>query len=513
MYQQLECLNEAASFLRVLLKNLEFHKHRIDDDMCFRLASAVSNANDVIEEVFRESGIKVDYDLIERSAAEKKPSHYVELNIASHESVTQPKLPPTLNRFELMVKIGEGTGVFGRSISRASPIEEYCSRYPRIFNSFMREGFFEDLKQHTTIRNVNSCLSLLIEKTRLLKANNEQTQSRSVEKTIFYRGSTKMTIGSDHPFIVLYSLRDKTALCNILYQELYLRKYRNFDRNIYLVDGRFLLFIRNSRISLLDTFILPQRKMTEASKSQSSDDKPQEKQVVFSSFLSDPLNEQTEAMYYSETDRYLYSVSVDGSYSERKFQKFNSGDILTFDNHLDSIAKGHLPVKGYEEYTAICAAEGLVAAAAFNTALFKVRLSVASALEGVLVTSCYFRSENPIHFMQLVRHEDALLLVVCDYQGCIKTFIFHNSKLIESCNENVLHVNALEASSVQPVLSYEAFSEVRELRTQNAQMHFAIDLIAEHIMRNEAKLELLKEERHKLDKEMREKQQTPLEAC
>lgn len=477
MYHQPQSLNELLPYLKVLLRTLEFHEHKLDEEESNRISSAIQNTIEVVEQCFEVFNIGIDFDLIDRDAAERKPSHYMDLQIVSQDNECCPILPRTLNRFQLMCKLGSGAGVF----ESKQPIN--C-KIP--FNPFEFQFEIKILKNEKRFQTTDKW-SLFKDKVSLLRSFNRQGELLAARKSFILLSLYQVTISTEHSFMEITTSIDgiSTKAACVLHQEMYLRTYRNLDRNIYVIGDRFILFIRSNLIILLDAyeFLVNMRRCTSelTSKTELSGEN-------IAAFKQDPQQIPTEAIFFNESEQYLYSISIDGKYYVRKFRKIGEHEVFSFDSQLDFISQGRFPVKGYEEYTAICASEGLVAAAAFNTALFRVRLSVSSALSDTLITSCYYKSENPVYFMQLVRHENALLLLICGHQGKIKTFIFHDSKLIESKKEKVTHINALEFNGYK---SDEAFSFIDMMKGQRFQMRGVVDRSNEMLSN---KIELLDRE-------------------
>ena len=229
----------------------------------------------------------------------------------------------------------------------------------------------------------------------------------------------------------------------IAFDQKYLDKYDNFDRNICEANNRFVFFVKDSKIKMADI-----RRIT----GDRCENWGKQKLLVASS----PETSDVTAVniFINHRDGVLYSIGEEGEYASfrllpkttKKEPRFDDLDMLS--NH-----KVRRPIGDSGKFTCITGRVGVIAAANFDPLENRATIFLLQAFGGEMLSQAIINTSVPIHSMLLLgtnENSKASELLTYDYEGFARNFILTDGLFCPNATEQTDQTFQIEDSLDTP---------------------------------------------------------------
>ncbi len=446
MSQQLEYMLLQSS---VLTKQVSTHLNWIDEEDRMLLSSLFLNVINNLESLVERYGISVDYSdqehtprcddpLFEDFPSESQgfgqekagqtPSRgaYTELHIVSDDGfVHKPmELQSTLPIVQIHRRINTGTNVFDGL-------------------SFVEWNFLNTTMLIPFDKTLNLDVVQFIDR---IRTTPQSEVPSNKEKEIFLTNTARnLTNGrlaykngsKTFTLSLTKKVREKLPDLQVYFDEHYHDNHQNRDRNIFIVENRYIFYISYKQVRMID---INQLRDIDRSKWCS----------LFSS--SDPgtfsFERNSVCIFVDHRDRVLYSMDEVGGYSVYRLPNKHEKLASSF-NDLDLLATRESAKQNFHpgKFTCITGRSALVAVANFNPHTRTVGLFLFQGSRKNPIALTKIKSSVPIHTMQLTKVDGMRLLLTSDYEGVIRVFAAISGDLVLVETENIKTIEEIKITS------------------------------------------------------------------
>ena len=438
MKEQLESLMAQSD---ILAKTVRKHIDQLDMEDCVMLTSSFHNLVTNLECLLDRQAIKVDYSLGETSGtqeyersdageqmveARSSRDEYTVLNITTDmDSDSEAHiLLSTLPKAEISHRLSTGSQVF-QNLSFASITKDRIIPFDKTLNFDVME-FVERIRMDSPQQKPISL------DRRCWRTNGGFVFYQNGLKTFKLSTSNNSRYNSE---VVAGPPRDDEIE---IYQDIkYLGKYLNRDRNLAVVENRFIFYISWEQIRMIDINRLIIRGRISCLISLDCENP-----------AFDVNKRRSVSIYVDHRDGVLYSIDEQGRYSMYKLLSKEFTGFAKFEN-LALLATRATEPRTFDEFkfTCITGKSGLVATASFDSNKEKVVLYLLEGIRGKRLGQVIFSSSVPIHRMQFAKVKSLRVLLTYDYDGKIRVFSVSHDGLVFDQRELITNITHIKLRS------------------------------------------------------------------
>ena len=408
----------------------------LDDNTRSQISNLLQHTIDNVLNIISNLQIPVNYNAPAQHSSKKDDESLKLLNICSEEPdfiIKRPWITSSISKWEVQSKVQNGTGIFD-TVFRIDDRQTRAPGSKLISDCWSNQHLELFLNRIRTIHPRNNFLN--------------QTNLYLPRREFELVENIKMTTSNDSPILKFHSNNREIER---KFDELYLDRYPNYDRNICVVDRKYILYISSNRVIFADCRdLITKRNISTAP----------------TGLPSQPAT----AIFFNEEERTLFVVFEDGRYFVYSIPHKIKNKSPNFEDDIGMIAHGRFSRQQKEKFSSVCGAEGIIAGSSFDHETDRVCLVVQNFNEPENVASVSFNSSKPIHYMQQVAVEDCKYLMTCDASGTIRVFILHGSSIIHCEKEPISCLDQIFSLQSRGLYKLNRFDGSLETRNEKREL-------------------------------------------